>query len=83
MKRDIHPDYHPVVIRDASTGQEFLTRSTATSEDRVEWADGVIYPRITVDVTSESHPFYTGVARIRDVEGRVERFRRRYRHLGR
>ncbi|WAC54500.1 type B 50S ribosomal protein L31 [Gordonia sp. SL306] len=83
MKRDIHPDYHPVVIRDASTGRQFLTRSTATSTDRVEWTDGAVYPRITLDVTSASHPFYTGVARIRDVEGRVERFRRRYPHLGR
>ncbi|RPA10290.1 type B 50S ribosomal protein L31 [Gordonia sp. OPL2] len=83
MKRDIHPDYHPVVIRDASTGTEFLTRSTATSSDVVDWSDGKRYPRITVDVTSESHPFYTGVARISDVAGRVEKFRRRYPNLNR
>ncbi|AZG45182.1 type B 50S ribosomal protein L31 [Gordonia insulae] len=83
MKPEIHPDYHPVVIRDASTGTEFLTRSTATSDDRVTWEDGGVYPRITVDVTSESHPFYTGVARVRDVAGRVERFRRRYPDLRR
>ncbi|MFW0786889.1 type B 50S ribosomal protein L31 [Gordonia sp. CPCC 206044] len=83
MKRDIHPDYQPVVIADASTGHEFLTRSTATSTDMVDWIDGNRYPRITVDVTSESHPFYTGVARVADVAGRVERFRRRYPNHGR
>lgn len=78
MKPDLHPDYHPVVIRDAITGKEFLTRSTATSADSVVWSDGQTYPRITVEVTSDSHPFYTGVARIRDTAGRVERFRQRY-----
>ncbi|MCX2962703.1 type B 50S ribosomal protein L31 [Gordonia aquimaris] len=83
MKRDIHPDYDPVVVRDASTGSQFLTRSTATSDDHVEWTDGNTYLRITVDVTSESHPFYTGVARVRDVAGRVEKFNRRYPRYGR
>lgn len=78
MKPDIHPDYHPVVIRDASTGTEFLTRSTAASDDTVTWHDGNVYPRITVDVTSASHPFYTGATRVVDTAGRVERFRRRH-----
>ncbi|MCX2756078.1 MULTISPECIES: type B 50S ribosomal protein L31 [Gordonia] len=81
MKKGIHPDYHPVVIRDGSTGKEFLTRSTATSSTTVTWSDGNEYPLITVDVTSDSHPFYTGVNTITDVAGRVEKFRRRYAHL--
>ncbi|MCF8605615.1 type B 50S ribosomal protein L31 [Gordonia sp. HY442] len=78
MKTAIHPEYHPVVFRDAATGTEFLTRSTATSENTVDWSDGNVYPLIVVDVTSDSHPFWTGAQRVMDTEGRVERFNRRY-----
>ena len=60
MKKDIHPDYHPVVFRDAGTGHSFLTKSTASSDRTVEWEDGNEYPLIVVDVTAESHPFWTG-----------------------
>ncbi|MFF2084822.1 type B 50S ribosomal protein L31 [Nocardia sp. NPDC058176] len=78
MKAGIHPDYHPVVIEDASTGKQFLTRSTATSDRTVEWADGNTYPLLTVDVTSDSHPFWTGAHRVLDAQGRVEKFERKY-----
>ena len=78
MKPGIHPDYHPVVFRDASTGKEFLTRSTATSEKTVEWSDGNTYPLVVADVTSDSHPFWTGAQRVMDTAGRVEKFQRRY-----
>ncbi|MGB6245862.1 type B 50S ribosomal protein L31 [Gordonia sp. (in: high G+C Gram-positive bacteria)] len=78
MKSGIHPEYRPVVFRDATTGTSFLTRSTATSDVTVDWSDGNTYPLITVDVTSDSHPFWTGTQRLVDAEGRVERFRRRY-----
>lgn len=78
MKPGIHPDYHPVVFRDQSTGREFLTRSTATSSATVEWPDGNTYPLIVVDVTADSHPFWTGKQRLVDSAGRVEKFRRRY-----
>lgn len=78
MKSGIHPAYHHVVFRDATTGRQFLTRSTAVSELTVEWPDGRTYPLIVVDVTSDSHPFWTGNARLVDRAGRVERFRRRY-----
>ncbi|MGW0038834.1 type B 50S ribosomal protein L31 [Gordonia sp. NPDC003376] len=78
MKPGIHPPYQPVVFRDAATGTQFLTRSTLTSADTVEWADGNTYPLVVVDVTSDSHPFWTGAARLVDTQGRVERFRRRY-----
>lgn len=71
-------DYHPVVFADANTGAQFLTRSTATSSQTVRWSDGNEYPLITVDVTSDSHPFWTGTARRMDTAGRVERFERRY-----
>ncbi|MFI1238130.1 type B 50S ribosomal protein L31 [Nocardia salmonicida] len=78
MKAGIHPDYHPVVFEDASTGKQFLTRSTANSDRTIEWADGNIYPLMTVDVTSDSHPFWTGTARNLDTQGRVEKFERKY-----
>lgn len=78
MKKGIHPGYHPVVFRDASTGKEFLTRSTATSTVDTEWADGNRYPLIVVDVTADSHPFWTGGRRIVDSAGQVEKFHRRY-----
>ncbi|MEV0853361.1 type B 50S ribosomal protein L31 [Nocardia fluminea] len=78
MKPGIHPDYHPVVFEDASTGKQFLTRSTATSDHTIEWADGNTYPLMLVDVTSDSHPFWTGTARNLDTQGRVEKFERKY-----
>lgn len=78
MKQGIHPDYHPVVFRDVSADFAFLTRSTLTSDRTVEWQDGNTYPVIDVDVSSASHPFYTGRSRVLDTAGRVEKFRRRY-----
>ena len=78
MKQGIHPDYHPVVFRDASAGFAFLTRSTATPSATIEWEDGETYPVVDVEVSSASHPFYTGTARVLDTAGRVEKFNRRY-----
>ena len=78
MKPGIHPDYHPVVFRDRSAGFAFLTRSTATSDKTIDWEDGNTYPVIDVEISSASHPFYTGSARVVDTAGRVERFNRRY-----
>ena len=78
MKPGIHPDYHPVVFQDAGTGTKFLTRSTITATREIEWEDGNTYPLGIVDVTSESHPFWTGASRIMDTQGRVEKFEKRY-----
>lgn len=78
MKPSVHPDYRPVVFRDASADFSFLTRSTATSERTITWTDGQEYPVIDVEVSSASHPFYTGQSKVLDTAGRVERFRRRY-----
>jgi large subunit ribosomal protein L31 len=77
VKRDIHPDYRPVVFRDRSGELAFLTRSTIASTQTVEW-EGQTYPVVDVEVSSASHPFWTGRGRVMDTEGRVERFRRRY-----
>ena len=78
MPQDEHPDYHPVVFRDRAAGYAFLTRSTATSDRTIEWDDGETYPVVDVEISSESHPFYTGKSRTVDTEGRVARFERRY-----
>jgi len=78
VRSGIHPDYRPVVFRDPSADFAFLTRSTMTTKQTVLWHDGQTYPVIDVDVSSASHPFWTGTARVLNTEGRVERFRRRY-----
>ncbi|MFE9403219.1 type B 50S ribosomal protein L31 [Streptomyces sp. NPDC006530] len=78
MQRDKQPPYQPVVFRDRSAGFAFLTRSTATSEETIDWDDGNTYPVIDVEISAESHPFYTGKARTVDTEGRIARFERRY-----
>ncbi|MFF9640793.1 type B 50S ribosomal protein L31 [Kitasatospora aureofaciens] len=78
MKPGIHPAYRPVVFRDKVGGLALLTRSTATGDRTVEWEDGNTYPVIDVEISSASHPFYTGRSRVLDTAGRVEQFRRRY-----
>ncbi|WP_127130647.1 type B 50S ribosomal protein L31 [Georgenia sp. SYP-B2076] len=78
MKKDIHPAYAPVVFRDSSANFAFLTRSTLTSGKTIEWEDGNTYPVVDVDISSASHPFYTGRSRVVDTAGRVEKFRQRY-----
>lgn len=79
MKKNTHPEYDLVVFRDHATGTTVLTRSTlaATSTQTVE-LDGATYPVVDVDVSSASHPFWTGRGRVVDTEGRVEAFNRRY-----
>jgi large subunit ribosomal protein L31 len=78
MKADTHPKYEPVVFQDISADFSFLTRSTMTSSDKVKWEDGKEYPLIKVEISSQSHPFYTGKHKIIDAGGRVDKFRRRY-----
>ena len=77
MKEDIHPEYRDVVFLDQQTGNNFIIRSTVNTRETTE-IDGKTYPLFKCDVTSESHPFYTG-AQTRIVEtGRVEKFRARF-----
>ncbi|GAA4154863.1 type B 50S ribosomal protein L31 [Gryllotalpicola daejeonensis] len=82
MKADIHPNYAPVVFRDLASGATFLTRSTVNSDKTIEWEDGNTYPVIDVEISSESHPFYTGKQRIMDSAGRVEKFNQRFKGFG-
>jgi large subunit ribosomal protein L31 len=81
MKTDIHPEYKNVVFRDLGSGETFLTRSTVTSDKTIE-LDGVEYPVIDVEISSASHPFYTGKQRIMDSAGRVEKFNQRFKGFG-
>lgn len=82
MKPDIHPTYRPVVFQDSSSDFKFLTKSTIETTETIEWEDGETYPLAKVDISSASHPFYTGKQILVDTTGRVERFRKRYGQSG-
>ena len=82
MKQNTHPKYEAIVFNDLASDTKFLTRSTATSKKTIEWEDGNTYPVIDVEISSESHPFYTGKQRIMDSAGRVERFNARFEGFG-
>lgn len=78
MKKDIHPDNHrPVIFEDNSSGARFLVRSTIKTDDTAKWEDGKEYPLAKIDVSSASHPFYTGTEKVMDTAGRVEKFKAR------
>ena len=81
MKTAIHPEYQAIVFRDLASGETFLTRSTVGSDKTIE-LDGVTYPVIDVEISSASHPFYTGKQRIMDSAGRVEKFNQRFKGFG-
>ena len=78
MKPDIHPNYRPVVFKDNSADFAILTRSTVDTKETITWTDGKEYPLVRVDISSQSHPFYTGKQNIVDTAGRVDRFKRKY-----
>lgn len=78
MKTDIHPeDYRMVIFHDNSSGERFLIGSTVATESTDTWADGKEYPVAYVDVSSASHPYYTGTEKVMDTAGRVDRFKQR------
>jgi len=78
MKPDIHPKYRTVVFRDVSADEMFVTRSTATSKETIKWEDGNEYPLVKVDISSMSHPFFTGKQKFVDTAGRVEKFQKKF-----
>ena len=78
MKKDIHPEYREVVFQDVQSDFKFLTRSTMKSDEKIKWEDGKEYPVIKVEVSSASHPFYTGKKIFVDTAGRVEKFNQKY-----
>ena len=79
MKADIHPSYGQIVFRDLASGESFLTRSTITSEKTIVWEDGNTYPVYDVEISSASHPFFTGKQKFLDIAGRVEKFNTKFR----
>jgi large subunit ribosomal protein L31 len=78
MKADTHPEYREVVFQDLSSDFAILTRSTVKSKETIKWEDGNEYPLVKVEISSASHPFYTGKHKMMDTGGRVDRFKRRY-----
>jgi large subunit ribosomal protein L31 len=78
MKKDIHPQYKEVVFLDTTSEYKFITRSTMTSSETIKWEDGNTYPLIKIEVSSASHPFYTGKNIFVDTAGRVEKFNKKY-----
>ncbi len=78
MKKDIHPDFRPVVFKDVSCDYELLTMSTVKAKETIKWTDGKEYPLVKMDISSASHPFYTGKQKVMDTAGRVERFKKKF-----
>ncbi len=78
MKPDIHPNYREVIFVDVSCDFSFLTRSTISTKESMTWTDGKEYPLVKFEVSSKSHPFYTGKHKIVDTGGRVDKFKKRY-----
>lgn len=78
MKKDIHPNYREVVFWDLSSDYKFLTRSCVDTTETITWEDGKDYPVCKVEISSASHPFYTGKNVLLDTTGRVDKFKKRY-----
>jgi large subunit ribosomal protein L31 len=82
MKKGIHPNYRPVVFQDAAANFSFLTRSCVETDETVKWQDGNEYPLYRVEISSASHPFFTGKMKFVDTTGRVEKFQKKYQKTG-
>lgn len=79
MKKDIHPEnYRLVMFKDMSNGHSFICRSCANTKETEVWEDGNTYPIVKLEISNESHPFYTGKLQLVDTAGRVDKFRTRY-----
>ena len=79
MKKEIHPEeYRLVVFRDMAVEESFLTKSAAPSNETITWEDGNEYPLIKLEISSKSHPFYTGKMKLVDTAGRIDKFKNRY-----
>ena len=78
MKKDIHPEYREVLFHDISVDEHFIIKSTLNTDKTKEWEDGKTYPYYTLDISSSSHPFYTGKQKMIDTAGQVDKFKKRY-----
>lgn len=79
MKKDIHPkDYRKVIFKDYSSDYTFMSRSCAPSKDTITWEDGNEYPLIKLEISSKSHPFFTGKMKFVDTAGRIDKFNKKF-----
>ena len=79
MRKDIHPDnYRFCVFKDMSTEFSILTKSCVETNETIKWEDGNEYPLVKMEVSSDSHPFYTGKAKLLDTAGRIDKFKNKY-----
>ena len=78
MKKDIHPEYREVLFHDTGIDEYFIINSTLETTETKKWEDGKTYPYYTVEISSSSHPFYTGKQKIIDTGGRVQKFEERF-----
>tara|TARA_B100000575_G_scaffold253914_1_gene222767 strand:- start:64 stop:309 length:246 start_codon:yes stop_codon:yes gene_type:complete len=78
MKKDIHPEYREVLFHDVGADKYFLIKSTLKTDQTKEWEDGQTYPYYTLDISSASHPYYTGKQKMIDTAGQVDKFKKRY-----
>ena len=78
MKKGIHPEYREVLFHDTSVDEYFIIHSTLNTEKTKEWEDGKTYPYYALDISSASHPFYTGKQKVAQSDGRVARFNKRF-----
>ena len=78
MKEKIHPKSHMVIFKDISCDYQFLGETTIESKETAQWEDGKTYPVVKVEISSGSHPFFTGKQRVMDMEGRIDRFKKKY-----
>ena len=81
MQENMHPVYREVIFKDLQSGFAFMTRSTISTKEPIVWEDGKEYPLFKVEVSSKSHPFYTGTDKRVDTTGRVEKFMNKYKNL--
>ena len=78
MRKNIHPEYKPTAFKDISTGDLLIIPSTVSTRKKETHTDGIEYPLIELEITSISHPFYTGAQKLIDTAGRIERFRKKF-----
>jgi large subunit ribosomal protein L31 len=79
MKKDLHPEnYRVMVFKDMTNGQTFLSRSTSNTRETIKWEDGNEYPLVKLEISSTSHPFFTGQKMLVDTAGRIDKFKKRY-----
>src|SRR5688572_10008880 len=82
MQKGIHPNYRPVVFQDAAANFAFLTQSCVETDDTIKWTDGNEYPLYKLEISSASHPFFTGKMKLLDTTGRVQKFNDKYKKTG-